>query len=182
LTVEKLTIARTHTIETATPTGCINNCKFPIWTSDNWKLYNRKNTSITIVKYAYLITFMKTFVIECFLFIPERDKQELEEKTLPKLRYELVPSTYVVLHYFVKCYIFTLYSSNECFVLSGDFYLNHNLYIIYMLISASYSTMNSKVLLIITGWKCKRCCLGNRLGWSSSPISALCILHHRGSQ
>jgi len=42
--------------------------------------------------------------------------------------------------------------------------------------------INSQDFLIITGWKCKRCCLGNRLGWSSSPISALCVIHHRGSQ
>jgi len=59
---------------------------------------------------------------------------------------------------------------------------NHSLCSVHMIISASYIIINSKVFLIFTGWKCKRCCLGNRLGWSSSPISALCVLHHGGSQ
>jgi hypothetical protein len=29
---------------------------------------------------------------------------------------------------------------------------------------------------------CKRCCLGNRLGWNSSPISAIRVLNNLGSQ
>jgi len=59
---------------------------------------------------------------------------------------------------------------------------NHNLCSVHMIISASYIKINSKIFLIFTGWRCKRCCLENRLGWSSSPISALCALHHGGSQ
>ena len=38
---------------------------------DNLKFYNRKNIATAIVKYANLIIFMKMFLMEYFLFIPE---------------------------------------------------------------------------------------------------------------
>jgi hypothetical protein len=40
--VDRLTVAVTHAIEKAVPTGCIKRCKFPVWFSNELKSYIRK--------------------------------------------------------------------------------------------------------------------------------------------
>jgi hypothetical protein len=71
---------------------------------------------------------------------------------------------------------------NQCCVFTWPIYLNHNYLSPPLLKSAQFIIVITNRFLIITGRKRKRCCLENRLGWNSSPISALCVLHHRGSQ
>jgi hypothetical protein len=49
--VDRLTVAVTHSIAKAIPTGCIKRCKFPVWFSNELKSYIRKkNTSTGVLR------------------------------------------------------------------------------------------------------------------------------------